>query len=170
MANHVLIVEDDRTTRMRLAAYLREQGHRVSEAENAGDMEHIMSMDPPELLLIDINLNNIGQAPEGPSPVGEFGPWCFDRIRRRLISQARIEPLTSIEFGILKALMDHPGVTLSRARIADLLGRGDQRSNTRTIDVVVGRLRKKIEEDPAHPDWILTVHGEGYRFVQPETS
>ncbi|MDA3859099.1 MAG: response regulator [Roseovarius sp.] len=234
MANHVLIVEDDRTTRMRLAAYLREQGHRVSEAENAGDMEHIMSMDPPELLLIDINLdgkdgltitreqraisrvgiilltarddrvdkivglemgaddyvtkpfdkrelaarvknllariNNIGQAPEGPSPVGEFGPWCFDRIRLRLISKARIEPLTSIEFGILKALMDHPGVTLSRARIADLLGRGDQRSNTRTIDVVVGRLRKKIEEDPAHPDWILTVHGEGYRFVQPETS
>ncbi len=234
MANHVLIVEDDRTTRMRLAAYLREQGHRVSEAENAEDMEHIMSMDPPELLLIDINLDgkdgltitreqraisrvgiilltarddrvdkivglemgaddyvtkpfdkrelaarvknllaridDIGQAPEGPPPVGEFGPWCFDRIRRRLISQARIEPLTSIEFSILKALMDHPGVTLSRARIADLLGRGIQHSNTRTIDVVVGRLRKKIEEDPARPDWILTVHGEGYRFVQPETS
>ena len=50
-------------------------------------------------------------------------------------------------FGILKALMDHPGVTLSRARIAELSGRGHQRSNTRTIDVVVGRLRKKIEDD-----------------------
>lgn len=231
MAQHILIVEDDRITRMRLAAYLREQGHRVSEAEDADTMEHIIAMDPPELLLVDINLDgkdgliitreqransrvgiilltarndqvdkivglemgaddyvtkpfdkrelaarvknllarisDIGLAPEGPPPISEFGPWCFDRIRRRLISQSRIEPLTSIEFGILKALMDHPGVTLSRARIAEISGQEHQHSNTRTIDVVVGRLRKKIGDDPARPDWILTVHGEGYRFVPP---
>lgn len=231
MAQHILIVEDDRITRMRLAAYLREQGHRVSEAEDADAMEHIITMDPPELLLVDINLdgkdgltitreqransrvgiilltarndqvdkivglemgaddyvtkpfdrrelaarvknllariNDIGLAPEGPPAISKFGPWCFDRIRRRLVSQARVEPLTSIEFGILKALMDHPGVTLSRARIAKISGREHQHSNTRTIDVVVGRLRKKIEDDPARPEWILTVHGEGYRFVPP---
>lgn len=233
MTAHILIVEDDRTTRMRLAAYLRERGYRVSEAEDAEAMEHIIAMDPPELLLVDINLDgkdgltitreqraasrvgiilltarddqvdkivglemgaddyvtkpfdkrelaarvknllariaDIGQAPKG-EPVSEFGPWCFDRIRRRLVSQSRIEPLTSIEFAILKALTDHPGVTLSRARIGALLGRDNHHANTRTTDVVVGRLRKKIEQDPAHPDWILTVHGEGYRFVQPETS
>ena len=56
MAQHILIVEDDRTTRLRLAAYLREQGHRVSEAENAPEMEQIIELDPPELLLVDINL------------------------------------------------------------------------------------------------------------------
>lgn len=232
MAQHILIVEDDRITRMRLAAYLREQGHRVSEAEDADEMEQIIAVDPPELLLVDINLDgkdgltitreqrtasrvgiilltarddqvdrivglemgaddyvtkpfdkrelaarvknllarisDIGQAPDGPPPISEFGPWCFDRIRRRLVSQSRIEPLTTIEFGILRALMDHPGVTLSRARIAELLGRGHPRSNTRTIDVVIGRLRKKIEDDPAQPDWILTVHGQGYRFVHPD--
>jgi len=234
MTQHLVIVEDDRVSRMRLAAYLRQLGYRVSEAEDADQMEHLLDHDPAELLLVDINLDgkdgltitreqranskvgiilltarddqvdkivglemgaddyvtkpfdkrelaarvknllarigDIGLAPEGSPPISEFGPWCFDRIRRRLVSQARVEPLTSIEFDILKALLDHPGVTLSRERISELLGRHNTRSNDRTIDVVVGRLRKKIEEDPTQPDWILTLHGQGYRFVQPETS
>lgn len=234
MSHHIVIVEDDRVSRMRLAAYLRQLGYRVSEAEDAEQMEHILGHDPAELLVVDINLDgkdgltitreqransqvgiilltarddqvdkivglemgaddyvtkpfdkrelaarvknllnrisDIGQAPEGPPPVSEFGPWCFDRIRRRLVSQARTEALTSIEFGVLKALLDHPGVTLSRARISELLGRSRLRANDRTVDVVVGRLRKKIEDDPARPDWLLTVHGEGYRFIHPETS
>ena len=182
MAHHILIIEDDRTTRMRLAAYLREQGHRVSEAENATDMEVVINTDPPDLLLIDITLDgkdgltitreqrmasrvgiilltahddqvdkivglemgaddyvtkpfdkrelaarvknllariaDIGQAPQGAPAVEYFGPWCFDRIRRRLISAARIEPLTSQEFDVMSALADHPGQTLSRARLA----------------------------------------------------
>lgn len=233
MAQHILIVEDDRITRMRLAAYLREQGHRVSEAENADDMEEIIELDPPELLLVDINLDgkdgltitreqravsrvgiilltarddqidkivglemgaddyvtkpfdkrelaarvknllariaDIGQAPQGPPPVTDFGPWCFDRIRRRLVSTARTETLTKQEFEVMAALADHPGQTLSRARLAEIMGRPAMRSNDRMIDVVVGRLRKKLEKDPANPDWILTEHGQGYHFVDPET-
>lgn len=231
MAQHILIVEDDRTTRMRLSAYLREQGHRVSEAENAADMEFIISSDPPDLLLVDINLEgkdgltitreqrsasrvgiilltarddqidkivglemgaddyvtkpfdkrelaarvknllaritDIGQAPQGAPAVEFFGPWCFDRIRRRLVSAARTEALTKQEFDVMSALADHPGQTLSRARLAEMIGREAQRANDRMIDVVVGRLRKKIENDPANPDWILTEHGVGYRFVDP---
>lgn len=231
MAQHILIVEDDRTTRMRLAAYLREQGHRVSEAQDAAEMEHIISNDPPELLLVDINLDgkdgltitreqraasrvgiilltarddqidkivglemgaddyvvkpfdkrelaarvknllsriaDIGQAPEGPPPVENFGPWCFDRIRRRLVSAARIESLTSQEFEIMAALADHPGQTLSRARLSEIIGRETMRSSDRMIDVVVGRLRKKLEKDPTNPEWILTMHGQGYHFVDP---
>lgn len=231
MTHHIVLVEDDRVSRMRLAAYLSQLGYRVSECEDAEQMEFLLEHDPAELLLVDINLdgkdgltitreqranskvgiilltsrddqidkivglemgaddyvtkpfdkrelaarvknllsriNDIGQAPAGPEPVSEFGPWCFDRIRRRLISQSRSEPLTSIEFGIMKALMDHPGITLSRQRISEILGRVSQRSSDRTIDVVIGRLRKKVEEVPSDPDWILTVHGEGYRFVHP---
>ncbi len=231
MAQHILIVEDDRTTRMRLAGYLRTQGHRVSEAENAEDMEGIITVDPPELLLVDINLGgkdgltitreqravsrigiilltarddqvdkivglemgaddyvtkpfdkrelaarvknllariaDIGQAPQGPPPVENFGPWCFDRIRRRLISAARTEPLTKQEFDVMAALADHPGQTLSRARLSEMMGRTPQRANDRMIDVIVGRLRKKLEKDPTDPDWILTEHGQGYHFVDP---
>ncbi|PYG25451.1 response regulator [Pelagimonas varians] len=231
MAQHILIVEDDRTTRMRLAAYLREQGYRVSEAEDAGDMERVIETDPPELLLVDINLDgkdgltitreqravsrigiilltarddqvdkivglemgaddyvtkpfdkrelaarvknllariaDIGQAPEGPPPVENFGPWCFDRIRRRLVSAGRTENLTPQEFEIMAALADHPGQTLSRARLSELIGRAAMRSSDRMIDVVVGRLRKKLEQDPTNPEWILTQHGQGYHFVDP---
>ena len=231
MAQHILIVEDDRTTRMRLAAYLREQGHRVSDVENADDMERVIQTDPPELLLVDINLDgkdgltitreqravsrigiilltarddqvdkivglemgaddyitkpfdkrelaarvknllariaDIGQAPQGPPPVENFGPWCFDRIRRRLVSAARTENLTSQEFEIMAALADHPGQTLSRARLSEMIGRENMRSSDRMIDVVVGRLRKKLEKDPANPEWILTQHGQGYHFVDP---
>jgi len=234
MSQHILIVEDDRTTRMRLAAYLREQGYRVSEAENAERMENTISVDPPELLVVDINLDgkdgltitreqravsrvgiilltarddqvdkivglemgaddyitkpfdkrelaarvknllmriaDIGQAPQGPPPVENFGPWCFDRIRRRLISAARSEALTKQEFDVMAALADHPGQTLSRARLAEMMGRKAMRSNDRMIDVVVGRLRKKLEKDPAKPEWILTEHGLGYHFVDPRAA
>lgn len=229
MAQHVLIVEDDRTTRLRIGAYLREQGYRVSEAENAETMEQILCEDPAELLLVDINLEgkdgltitreqraasrvgiilltarddqvdkivglemgaddyvtkpfdkrelaarvknllariaDIGQAPQGAAPVVDFGPWCFDRIRRRLVSTARTETLTKQEFDVMSALADHPGQTLSRTRLAELMGRKAMRSNDRMIDVVVGRLRKKLEKDPANPEWILTEHGKGYHFV-----
>lgn len=231
MGQHILIIEDDRTTRMRLAAYLREQGYRVSEAEDAEEMERTLAEDPAELLLVDINLEgkdgltitreqrgisrvgiilltarddqvdkivglemgaddyitkpfdkrellarvknllariaDIGQAPQGAPPVEEFGPWAFDRIRRRLVSVARTESLTKQEFDVMSALADHPGQTLSRARLAELMGRRAMRSNDRMIDVIVGRLRKKIENDPANPDWILTEHGKGYHFVDP---
>ena len=67
----------------------------------------------------------------------------------------------------MAALADHPGQTLSRARLSELIGREAMRSSDRMIDVVVGRLRKKLEKDPANPEWILTQHGRGYHFVDP---
>ncbi|MFP7570430.1 response regulator [Marivita sp. S2033] len=231
MAQHILIVEDDRTSRKRLAAYLRTQNYRVSEAEDADEMESIIRIDPPELLLVDINLEgkdgltitreqravsrvgiilltarddqvdkivglemgaddyvtkpfdkrelaariknllariaDIGQAPQGPEPVETFGVWCFDRIRRRLVSAARTESLTPQEFEVFSALADHPGQTLSRARLSEMIGRPAHRSNDRMIDVVVGRLRKKLEQNSNDPEWIMTDHGHGYRFVDP---
>lgn len=56
MAAHILIVEDDRVTRMRLAGYLRGLGYRITEAGDAGTMEDVIAFDPPELLLLDIGL------------------------------------------------------------------------------------------------------------------
>lgn len=229
MRHHILIVEDDRTTRLRLSAYLRELGYRVSEAEDADAMEHILSHDPPELLLVDINLegkdgltitreqrakskvgiilltsrsdqvdkivglemgaddyvtkpfdprelaarvknllarmSDLGAAPDGPARAEVIGHWRFDRIRRRLVSAVKAEPLTAQEFAVLSALAEHPGMTLSRARLAEALGRGVLRANDRVVDVIIGRLRRKIEDDAANPDWLLTIHGEGYRLI-----
>lgn len=233
MSQHIIVVEDDRTSRMRLAAYLRSLGYRVSEAEDADQMQAVIDFDPAELLLVDINLDgkdgltitreqrqisrvgiilltarvdqvdrivglemgaddyitkpfdkrelavrvknllariaDIGQAPQGAAPVETFGPWRFDRIRRRIVSAARTEQLSKQEFDVMAALAEHPGQTLSRARLSEMMGRGAMRANDRMIDVVVGRLRKKVERDPSNPEWILTEHGQGYRFVDPSS-
>lgn len=56
MTAHIVIVEDDRVSRMRLAAYLRQLGYRVTDTEGAEEMEALIRDDPAELLLVDINL------------------------------------------------------------------------------------------------------------------
>ncbi|PID37230.1 MAG: two-component system response regulator TorR [Rhodobacterales bacterium] len=111
-----------------------------------------------------------------PAPVAacEIGGWRLDRARRRLErpegagEEGQIEPLTRAEFDLLDVLMRHPGVVLSRARLIDLTQHRDAAPEDRTIDVLIGRLRRKIETDPTRPDWIITVHGEGYLFAPAE--
>ena len=56
---------------------------------------------------------------------------------------------------------------LSRDRLLDLIQNRNWAPDNRTIDVLVGRLRKKIEPDPSHPEWIITIHGEGYMLADP---
>lgn len=234
MTAHILIVEDDRASRMRLAGYLRGLGYRVTEVEDAESMESIIDSDPPDVLLLDIGLegkdgltitreqrarsrvgiilltsrdeqvdrivglemgaddyvtkpfdkrelaariknlvariSDIGRSAPEPEAIDDFGPWHFDRIRHRLVSAARIQPLTGQEFDLLDILTRNPGVTFGRMRLCEILGRGTWQLGDRTIDVLVGRLRKKIEADPTNPDWLLTRAGEGYCFVRPETS
>ena len=234
MSAHILIVEDDRVSRMRLAGYLRTLGHRVTEVEDAEAMQQVIDTDPPELLLLDIGLEgkdgltitreqrsrsrvgiilltgrdeqvdrivglemgaddyvtkpfdrrelsariknllariaDIGGSAPAALGLDAFGPWHFDRIRRRLVSVARIEPLSGQEFDLLDVLTSNPGVVFGRPRLSEIVGRGDLRPGDRTIDVLVGRLRKKIEADPANPDWLLTRAGEGYVFAIPAAS
>jgi two-component system torCAD operon response regulator TorR len=67
---------------------------------------------------------------------------------------------------LLDAFMRHPGVILSRDRLLEMTQHRQGAPEDRTIDVLVGRLRKKVEPDPARPDWIITVHGEGYLFAE----
>ena len=91
-------------------------------------------------------------------------------MRRRLVDQGGMtEPLTRAEFELLHAFTRHPGVILSRDRLLDLIQHRQWEPDNRTIDVLVGRLRKKIETDPAQPNWIITVHGEGYLFAPPDS-
>lgn len=229
MTAHILIVEDDRVTRMRLAGYLRGLGYRISEVDDAEAMQEVIDTDPPEILLLDIGLDGkdgltitreqrarsrvgiilltardelvdrviglemgaddyvtkpfdrrelaariknllfriteIGRSAPVAEAVEDFGPWHFDRIRRRLVSAARVETLSAQEFDLLDLLTRNPGITFGRARLSEVVGRGELRPGDRTIDVLVGRLRKKIETDPARPDFLLTRMGEGYCFA-----
>ncbi len=94
--------------------------------------------------------------------------------RLRLDSDARLawkdgEPLdqTPIEFDLLHTLMRNHGRVLSRDQLIEQVWGYDYYSDDRVVDVHIGRLRKKIEEDPSEPSLIATVWGAGYRFEDP---
>ncbi|WP_429040535.1 two-component system response regulator TorR [Aeromonas veronii] len=94
-----------------------------------------------------------------------FGPWRFDILRRQLSRDGVPVRLTKAEYEVLVAFIANAGRVLSRERILALTShRGDGPSD-RTIDVLIRRLRGKMEADPRDPQLFVTVHGEGYLFA-----
>ena len=73
-------------------------------------------------------------------------------------------PLTHGEFALLRFLLAHPGRVMSRDRLLSAIGSRRLEPFDRSVDVLMGRLRRKIESDPKRPCLIVTVPGEGYRF------
>ncbi|HTO42887.1 MAG TPA: response regulator [Burkholderiales bacterium] len=94
------------------------------------------------------------------------GRCTFDRAAHRLTDETGMDvPMTPLEFTLLKALSDHPNRVLSREKILNLSGQSDWDPFDRSVDLRILRLRKKIEPDPEHPQYIRTVRSEGYKFV-----
>ncbi len=107
------------------------------------------------------------QAEAEPSPeILSFEGFTVDLAGRSLRDGDGNEvPLTRAEFALLVTLARHPGRVLSRDQLLDAaLGRRAEPYD-RSIDVLVGRLRRKIEPDPKMPRFIVTVVGEGYKFA-----
>ena len=104
-------------------------------------------------------------APAGEPEIVRFGLFELDLAARTLRKQGRDLPLTTGEFAMLKALVRHPRVPLSRERLAQLARGRDFEPFDRSLDVQVSRLRKIIETDPAAPRYLQTVWGVGYVFV-----
>jgi two-component system phosphate regulon response regulator OmpR len=95
-----------------------------------------------------------------------IGRCMLDRAAHRLTDEAGREvPMSPLEFTLLQALSDHPNRVLSRERILNLSGRAEWDPFDRSVDLRILRLRKKIEPDPEHPQYIRTVRSEGYKFV-----
>jgi DNA-binding response OmpR family regulator len=105
--------------------------------------------------------------PERGKRLRRFAGWCLDLDNHRLTSPSG-EPmrLTSAEFELLAALVRHPGRIMSRNDLLDVMSNREWDPNDRTVDVLVGRLRRKIEADPAKPQIILTEYGLGYVFTE----
>ncbi len=95
-----------------------------------------------------------------------FAGWELDTAARRLTdSQGRESALTGGEFDLLCTFVRHPGRVLSRDFLLDETRRRDGGPFDRTIDVQVGRLRKKLEADPDDPQIVKSVRGAGYILV-----
>ena len=106
-----------------------------------------------------------------PEPASTRTQYEFDRLRldvdgRRLLDRNGSEiPLTTGEYDLLLAFVGRPGLVLSRDQLMNALHRREAGPMDRTIDVQVGRLRRKIETDPADPQLIRSVRGAGYVFT-----
>lgn len=104
-------------------------------------------------------------APSTDNEVCTFGQFTFDLGARTLYKNGEQIPLTTGEFAMLKALVRHPRVPMSREKLAQLSRGREFEPFDRSLDVQVSRLRKLIETDPTSPRHIQTVWGVGYVFV-----
>ncbi|HEX5841073.1 MAG TPA: response regulator [Pseudomonas sp.] len=97
-----------------------------------------------------------------------FAGWALDLDRRRLLAADGSENLlTHGEFQLLSVFLRNAGHTLSRDQLMDQMRNREWLPNDRSIDVLVGRLRRKLGDDPADPQLIITIHGAGYLFSAP---
>jgi two-component system alkaline phosphatase synthesis response regulator PhoP len=94
-----------------------------------------------------------------------FGDVEVDFAHFKIKRRGRESDLTSLEVDILKYLIAHQGEVVSREALLDKVWGYEKFPTTRTIDNHILKLRKKIEDDPAHPAHIFSVYGEGYRFM-----
>ena len=99
-------------------------------------------------------------------PIRIFNQWRLDCNRRVLITHDHITvPLSSGEYELLLAFLNHPNRVLSRDQLIDLTHGEKSTPFDRSIDTQVARLRKKIEPDPKQPTTLITVRGGGYQFI-----
>ncbi len=94
-----------------------------------------------------------------------IGALVLDMAARRLRDRSGREvPITEMEFSLLKTFIQNPGKALNRDELAELAYGRTWTPFDRSLDIRISRLRRKIEQDPARPEVILTVRGIGYRF------
>ena len=93
-----------------------------------------------------------------------IGSITLDLDARNAYSSGQIADLTAKEFDVIEFLMRNPNRVYSRESLLDTIWAYEYRSDIRTVDVHIRRLREKLEENPAEPKYILTKWGVGYYF------
>jgi len=127
---------------------------------------------PRELLArVKSLLRRAGGAPAEPDGCRRFGNWTLDLPRRRLLDPEGAEvALTRGEFEVLALLVRHPDEVISRDRLARAVSGRDWNPLDRTVDVLVRRLRSKLDRSATGRSMIVTVRGEGYRLAAEHRS
>ncbi|MFM9864616.1 MAG: response regulator [Micropepsaceae bacterium] len=143
---------------------------RILGIELGADDYMVKPFNPRELIArIGAILKRVNAMPPKREPaVGRirFDRWTLDLNQRELSDEKGIGiPLSTGEFRLLCALLERPNLTLTRDQLLDLTQGRDATAFDRAVDNAIGRLRRKIEQDPATPKIIRTVYGGGYVFV-----
>ena len=95
----------------------------------------------------------------------QFGSVRVDFRKTEVVRDGEALPLSAKEFQLLRYFIAHKGETLSREKLLQEVWGYSSVPYTRTVDVHVAWLRQKLEDDPKQPQWIMTVHGLGYKFT-----
>jgi DNA-binding response OmpR family regulator len=109
-------------------------------------------------------LDALGPAQDGAGPRLEAGDMAIDPDKRQVSIAGRPVELTAREFDLLLQFARHPGRVYTRQQLLDLVWGYGHDGYEHTVNSHINRLRSKIEADPSHPAYVLTVWGVGYKF------
>ncbi len=107
-----------------------------------------------------------GPAPVAENEILEFDGWQLDPLKRRLTDpEGALVAISSVEFRLLMAFLEHPRQVLDRDRLLDMVQGREAHLFDRAVDNQVSRLRRKVETDSKSPQLIQTVWGGGYMLA-----
>ncbi|MFB2538203.1 MULTISPECIES: two-component system response regulator OmpR [unclassified Acinetobacter] len=143
---------------------------RIAGLEAGADDYLPKPFNPNELLariraVLRRQIREVPGAPSHQLEVVNFGSWSLDLSTRTLTREGQVVTLTTGEFAVLKALVQHPREPLTRDKLMNLARGREWGAMERSIDVQVSRLRRLIEDNPQRARYIQTVWGVGYVFV-----
>ncbi len=142
---------------------------RIVGLEIGADDYVVKPFEPRELVArIRSVLRRTARLPAAPQEdaLYEFEGWQLDPLKRRLVDpEGTVVPISSAEFRLLVAFLEHPRQVLDRDRLLDMVQGREAHLFDRAVDNQVSRLRRKMEEDSRDPKLIQTVWGGGYRLA-----
>ena len=120
------------------------------------------------LARIRVALRHAAQVESGTEPIFIAGPLRVDFAQRLVQVNDQEVKLTPTEYDLLKALIKNKGKIMTRHMLLSQVWGTGYGTESHYLHVYIGQLRRKIEPDPAHPRFILTISGVGYRFHADE--
>ena len=144
---------------------------RIVGLEIGADDYVVKPFDPRELVArIRSVLRRAARQPDEETGTDQFAyafdGWKLDALRRRLIDrEGAVVPISTAEFRLLVAFLDHPRQVLDRDRLLDMVQGREAHLFDRAVDNQISRLRRKIERDSRNPELIQTVWGGGYMLA-----